>query len=53
LFALFVVARQQKFLRAKIGGVEDEMHDEEEEDEDKKAVWGRSKRQYYNADEVR
>lgn len=27
------------------------MLDEEEEDEDKKAVWGRSKRQYYNADE--
>ncbi|KAK3414452.1 hypothetical protein EUGRSUZ_H00317 [Eucalyptus grandis] len=46
------IARQQKFLRAKIGGVEDEMHDEEEEDEDKKAVWGRSKRQYYNADEA-
>lgn len=28
------------------------MHNEEEEDEDNKAVWGRSKRQYYDADEV-
>ncbi|XP_056174485.1 protein THALLO isoform X2 [Syzygium oleosum] len=46
------IARQQKFLRAKIGGVEDEMHNEEEEDEDNKAVWGRSKRQYYDADEA-
>ncbi|KAI6695992.1 hypothetical protein NL676_023702 [Syzygium grande] len=46
------IARQQKFLRTKIGGVEDEMHNEEEEDEDNKAVWGRSKRQYYDADEA-
>lgn len=49
---LFAVVRQQKFLRTKIGGVEDELHNEAEEDEDQKAVWGRSKRQYYNADEV-
>ncbi|XP_030536519.2 something about silencing protein 10 [Rhodamnia argentea] len=46
------IARQQKFLWTKIGGVEDEMHNEEEEDENQKAVWGRSKRQYYNADEA-
>lgn len=48
-----LVARQQKFLRAKIGGVEDEMHEEEEEDEEeKKTVWGRRKSDYYSADNV-
>ncbi|XP_010650700.1 protein THALLO isoform X1 [Vitis vinifera] len=47
------IARQQKFLRAKIGGVEDEMHEEEEEDEEeKKTVWGRRKSDYYSADNV-
>lgn len=45
-----LVARQQKFLRAKIGGVEDEMHEEEEEE--KKTVWGRRKSDYYSADNV-
>ncbi|XP_058072404.1 protein THALLO isoform X2 [Magnolia sinica] len=47
------IARQQKFLRQKIGGVEDEMHDDaEEEEERRKAVWGRRKNLYYNADNV-
>ncbi|KAI3430209.1 Sas10 domain-containing protein [Psidium guajava] len=46
------IVRQQKFLRTNIGGVEDELHNEAEDDEDQKAVWGRSKRQYYNADEA-
>lgn len=46
------IARQQKFLRAKMGGVEDEMHDEAEDEEDKRAVWGRRKDIYYNADNV-
>ncbi|GLU04951.1 hypothetical protein SLE2022_220780 [Rubroshorea leprosula] len=45
------LARQQKYLRAKYGGVEDEMHDEEDEDEkDKKALWGGLKSDYYHGD---
>lgn len=37
-----------------MGGVEDDMHDEEEEEEDekKKAIWGRNKNMYYNAENV-
>ncbi|XP_039156731.1 uncharacterized protein LOC108957177 isoform X2 [Eucalyptus grandis] len=50
--SLILSCKTAKFLRTKIGGVEDEMLDEEEEDEDKKAVWGRSKRRYYNANEA-
>lgn len=34
-----------------MGGAEDEM--DEEEEEKNRAVWSRSKRQYYDADEVR
>lgn len=48
-----VVARQQKYLRAKFGGLEDDMHDdndEEEEKEEQKAVWGGRKHLYYDAD---
>ncbi|XP_044500698.1 something about silencing protein 10 isoform X2 [Mangifera indica] len=45
------IARQQKFLRAKFGGVEDEMHDDEDEGkEDKKTLWGGMKSQYYYGD---
>lgn len=47
-----LVARQQKYLRAKTGGVEDDMHDDSEEEEEKKALWGRSKSMYYSADNV-
>lgn len=48
---LSAVKRQQNYLRAKYGGVEDEMHDEEEDDkEEKKAVWGGMKNQYYYGD---
>lgn len=46
------IARQQKYLRAKTGGVEDDMHDDSEEEEEKKALWGRSKSMYYSADNV-
>ncbi|KAK9288594.1 hypothetical protein L1049_017053 [Liquidambar formosana] len=46
------IARQQKFLRAKMGGVEDEMHDDAEDEEEKRAVWGRRKNIYYSADNV-
>ncbi|KAK9083957.1 hypothetical protein Scep_030428 [Stephania cephalantha] len=44
----------QRFLREKMGGVEDDMHDEEEEEEDEKneAIWGRNKNLYYRADNV-
>ncbi|KAB1213217.1 hypothetical protein CJ030_MR5G022394 [Morella rubra] len=46
------VARQQKFLREKFGGVEDDMHedDDEEDEEDEKALWGGKMRQYYHAE---
>lgn len=48
-----VVARQQKFLREKFGGVEDEMHEDEDEDmEEKKTVWGGRKSKYYDADNL-
>ncbi|KAL3506834.1 hypothetical protein ACH5RR_032216 [Cinchona calisaya] len=47
------IARQQKYLRAKIGGVEEEMHDDAEEDEEtERAVWGKAKNIFYNADNV-
>ncbi|XP_052173515.1 protein THALLO isoform X2 [Diospyros lotus] len=46
------IARQQKYLKSKIGGVEDEMQDDVEDDEEKKAVWGRRKNIYYSADNV-
>ena len=48
----FLVARQQKYLKSKIGGVEDEMQDDVEDDEEKKAVWGGRKNIYYSADNV-
>ncbi|XP_043724321.1 something about silencing protein 10-like isoform X2 [Telopea speciosissima] len=44
------IARQQRFLRQRIGGVEDELHDDVEDEDEKKAVWGRWKDLYYNAD---
>ncbi|XP_042516136.1 something about silencing protein 10 [Macadamia integrifolia] len=46
------IVRQQKFLRQKIGGVEDELHDDVEGEDEKKAVWGRGKNMYYDADNV-
>ncbi|XAR62839.1 hypothetical protein NMG60_11017735 [Bertholletia excelsa] len=46
------IARQQKYLRAKVGGVDDEMHDDAEDEEEKRVVWGRRKNIYYSADNV-
>ncbi|KAK3035507.1 hypothetical protein RJ639_033966, partial [Escallonia herrerae] len=46
------IAKTQKHLRAKSGGVEDEMHDDAENDEDKRTVWGRRKGEYYGAPNV-
>lgn len=48
------IARQAKYLRQKAGGVEDEMDEEpaEDEEEDRKAIWGKGKNSYYNADNV-
>ncbi|XP_071921746.1 LOW QUALITY PROTEIN: protein THALLO [Coffea arabica] len=43
--------RQQKYLRAKTGGVEEEMDDDAEKEEEKeRAVWGRAKSTFYDAD---
>ncbi|XP_011656740.1 something about silencing protein 10 isoform X2 [Cucumis sativus] len=45
------IARQQKFLREKFGGVEDEMHEDEDEDMDEqKTIWGGREGKYYDAD---
>ncbi|XP_030492048.2 protein THALLO [Cannabis sativa] len=47
------MAKQQKYLREKFGGVEDDMHgDDEDEDDEQKAVWGGRKDIYYDADNV-
>ncbi|XP_031494212.1 protein THALLO [Nymphaea colorata] len=46
------IVRQKKYLRAKMGGVEDEMDEEDQPDEDEDAGWGQSKRAYYNADNI-
>lgn len=48
-FWYLLVARTQKYLRAKFGGVEDEMLDDAEEEEEKRAVWSR-KNDMYGAD---
>ncbi|KAE8721862.1 something about silencing protein 10-like isoform X2 [Hibiscus syriacus] len=45
------IARQHKLLRAKFGGVDEEMHDEEDEDEKEEgAPWGDIKSRYYGGD---
>ncbi|KAL4352216.1 hypothetical protein GQ457_06G014370 [Hibiscus cannabinus] len=46
------LARQHKHLRAKLGGVDDEMHDEEEDEDEKedRALWGDIKSRYYGGD---
>ncbi|GFY82546.1 Sas10/U3 ribonucleoprotein (Utp) family protein [Actinidia rufa] len=44
------IARQQKYLRAKVGGVEDEMHNDIEDEEEKRTVWGRRKDLYHGGD---
>lgn len=37
------MAKTQEYLRAKFGGVDDEMHDDVEDEEKKRTVWGRPK----------
>ncbi|KAG8375894.1 hypothetical protein BUALT_Bualt09G0006600 [Buddleja alternifolia] len=41
------IVRTQKYLRAKFGGVDDEMLDDAEEEEKERVVWGRKKDMYY------
>lgn len=44
---LFAVKKQQKYIKEKFALVDDEIHDEEENGEDNKEVWGGKKPQYY------
>ncbi|KAK4370355.1 hypothetical protein RND71_009830 [Anisodus tanguticus] len=37
----------RKYLKATLGGVEDEMHDEAEEEKEERPLWGRGKNIYY------
>ncbi|PON77678.1 Sas10/Utp3/C1D [Parasponia andersonii] len=47
------IAKQQKYLREKFGGAEDEMHDDDEDDdEEQTAVWGGRKDLYYDGDNI-
>lgn len=46
------IARQQKYFRAKDGGVEDEMLDDAEDEEEKRSTWGRRKNIYHDGDNV-
>lgn len=39
-------------MRAKTGGVDDEMHDESDKEEKKRTVWSRHKGVYYNTENV-
>ncbi|KAK4709514.1 hypothetical protein R3W88_030439 [Solanum pinnatisectum] len=41
------IARTQKYLQATVGGVEDEMHDEAEQEKEETSLWGRRKDSYY------
>ncbi|CAH9120820.1 unnamed protein product [Cuscuta epithymum] len=44
------MSRQLKYLKAKMGGVDDEMHDEADENEKERSVWSRHKPVYYKND---
>ena len=52
ILCTFTVAKQQKSLKAKIGGAADETQDDNEDDQDKSVAWGRSKRMYYETNKV-
>lgn len=47
---LIVVVKQQKIMSRKTGGLEVDMGDEDDEEEEPKARWGVRKDMYYNAD---
>ena len=50
MYILLEVVRQQKFMRAKFGGVEDEMLDDEEDEEEQKPIWGGRRPGYHGGD---
>ncbi|PWA91951.1 Sas10 C-terminal domain-containing protein [Artemisia annua] len=47
ILCTFIVAKQQKSLKAKIGGAADETQDDDEDDQDKSVAWGKGKNMYY------
>ncbi|XP_031129241.1 something about silencing protein 10 isoform X3 [Ipomoea triloba] len=46
------ISKQLKYMRAKTGGVDDEMHDESDKEEKKRTVWSRHKSVYYNTENL-
>ena len=45
------MARTQKHLQEKFGGVEDAMlEDDEEDEEEQESLWGGKKKEYYHGD---
>ncbi|XP_019165890.1 PREDICTED: something about silencing protein 10 isoform X2 [Ipomoea nil] len=46
------ISKQLKYMRAKTGGVDDEMHDESDKEEKKRTVWSRHKSVYYSTENL-
>lgn len=45
------MARQEKYLKQQMGGIDNDIHDMDgESEEEKKMVWGKHKDMYFNAD---
>ncbi|VFQ72494.1 unnamed protein product [Cuscuta campestris] len=46
------ISRQLKYMKAKTGGVDDEMHDGADEKENEKSVWSHYKKAYYDGEDL-
>lgn len=46
------ISRQLKYMKAKTGGVDDEMHDDADEKEKDKSVWSHYKKPYYDGENL-